>query len=142
MRPVIVDASVAVKLFLPVPGYEKAIAAAKMFELHAPRLIFAETGNALWQYVRHNQTTVADASTALVKLAGLVAQPEEAGLAASALEMACELGHPVYDCTYLALADRDHRPILSADRRMLTLARDRLGLEIIPLDSITPQPAP
>lgn len=141
MRPVIVDASVAVKLFLPVPGYEKAIAAAGMFEFHAPRLIFAETGNALWQYVRHKQTTAADASTALAKLAGLVVQPDETGLAALAVEMACELDHPVYGCTYLALANRNHRPILSADKRMLSLARDRLGLETIPLDSINPEPS-
>jgi predicted nucleic acid-binding protein len=141
LRPVIVDASVAVKLFLPVPGYEKAIAAAHMFELQAPRLIFAETGNALWQYVRHKQTMVEDASTALLKLAGLVAQPDETGLAALAVEMACELDHPVYVCTYLALANRNHRPILSADKRMLSLARDRLGLETIPLDSINPEPS-
>lgn len=141
MRPVIVDASVAVKLFLPVPGFEKAIAAARMFELQAPRLIFSETGNALWQYVRRRQTTAADASTALLKLAGLVAQPDETGLATLAVEMACELEHPVYDCTYLALANRHHRPILSADKRMLTLARDRLGLETIPLDTINPEPS-
>jgi predicted nucleic acid-binding protein len=141
LRPVIVDASVAVKLFLPVPGFEKAIAAARMFELQAPRLIFSETGNALWQYVRRRQTTAADASTALLKLAGLVAQPDETGLATLAVEMACELEHPVYDCTYLALANRHHRPILSADKRMLTLARDRLGLETIPLDTINPEPS-
>ncbi len=36
-----------------------------------------------------------------------------------ALELALELRHPVYDCVYLALAERLDRKLITADRRFL-----------------------
>jgi predicted nucleic acid-binding protein len=44
----------------------------------------------------------------------------------------------VYDCLYIALARREGLPLISADKRLLTLARDRLGLQTISLDDINP----
>ena len=34
--------------------------------------------------------------------------------------MALELGHPVYDCFYLALAERRRTQLVTADSRLLT----------------------
>ena len=43
-------------------------------------------------------------------------------LQAEALALACRLNHPVYDCLYLALARREAATLISADRRLRTLA--------------------
>ena len=43
---------------------------------------------------------------------------EDAALAAPALELARELGHPVYDCVYLALARRRNAPLITLDRKL------------------------
>ncbi len=34
--------------------------------------------------------------------------------------MAVDLRHPVYDCFYLALAEAEEAPLVTADRRLLT----------------------
>ena len=36
-----------------------------------------------------------------------------------ALEIAIELRHPAYDCFYLALAERDTSPLVTADDRLI-----------------------
>ena len=38
-----------------------------------------------------------------------------------ALEMAIKLGHPIYDCVYLALADSLEDILITADRKFLDL---------------------
>jgi predicted nucleic acid-binding protein len=38
-------------------------------------------------------------------------------LATSAGRLATDLGHPVYDCFYLALAVQEQLPVVTADRR-------------------------
>ncbi len=43
-------------------------------------------------------------------------------LQVEALAMACHLNHPVYDCLYLALARREAATLLTADRRLQSLA--------------------
>jgi predicted nucleic acid-binding protein len=54
-------------------------------------------------------------------------------LAARALELAVDLRHPIYDCLYLALAERERAPIVSADARLISAAR-RIGtIEAKPL---------
>jgi predicted nucleic acid-binding protein len=40
-------------------------------------------------------------------------------LAKRAFEIASELRHPVYDCFYLALAEREDAALVTADRRLI-----------------------
>jgi predicted nucleic acid-binding protein len=40
-------------------------------------------------------------------------------LASRAFEIAAELRHPVYDCFYLALAEREEASLVTADRRLI-----------------------
>jgi predicted nucleic acid-binding protein len=42
---------------------------------------------------------------------------------AEALALATHLDHPLYDCLYLVLARREVASLLSADRRLLELAK-------------------
>jgi predicted nucleic acid-binding protein len=40
-----------------------------------------------------------------------------------ALALAIELRHPIYDCFYLALAERENAPLVTADEAMIAAAR-------------------
>jgi predicted nucleic acid-binding protein len=46
-----------------------------------------------------------------------------------ALELALELNHPIYDCFYLALAERERCPLVSADKKLLGAAKKMKGVE-------------
>jgi predicted nucleic acid-binding protein len=50
-------------------------------------------------------------------LVRLVAMP---ALARKASDLAQELDHPVYDCFYLALAEREGVPLVTADVRLIS----------------------
>jgi len=47
-------------------------------------------------------------------------------LQVEALALACHLNHPVYDCLYLALSRREAATLLTADRRLQSLAAEVL----------------
>jgi predicted nucleic acid-binding protein len=42
-----------------------------------------------------------------------------------ALELSLELRHPIYDCLYLALAQRRGLPLVTADERLVSAVRRR-----------------
>ena len=44
-------------------------------------------------------------------------------LASSAAALARALDHPVYDCFYLALAEAENVPLVTADRRLMAALR-------------------
>lgn len=136
MRPAVFDASVAVKIFLPVEDAGRAETAAHRYTIVAPELVVVEATNAFWKYVRKGMTSLEDCLIAVRNLSGFADLRPDRTLYPEALEIAAELDHPVYDCVYLALARRDKLPLLSADQRLLALARDRLGLETIDLADI------
>jgi predicted nucleic acid-binding protein len=39
-----------------------------------------------------------------------------------AIELAFDLQHPIYDCVYLALAEREKAALITADRRLIATA--------------------
>jgi predicted nucleic acid-binding protein len=124
----VVDASVAAKWVLPEPDSDRA-AALRNIEpnLIAPELVIAEIGSAVWKRARLGELTVQDALEAVLTATGIIRTLYPLGdLAARATEMAIALDHPVYDCFYLALAEREGAPIVTADRR-LTTAATKLG---------------
>ena len=133
MRPAVFDASVVVRPFLPVEGAERALLATRRFAMVAPSLLLVEAANAFWKYVRRGIAPLEDCQAALRHLSGYADLRPDMGLYDDALELAARLEHPVYDCLYLALARREAYPLISADRRLLALADDRLGLEAIAL---------
>lgn len=126
----IVDASVAAKWVLDEDGSDRANALRAEGGLIAPSLAAAEIGNTLWKAVRRGLVSRADAlvavEAALLPFDALVANEE---LHARALELAIDLGHPIYDCFYLALAERERAPIVSADAKLLGAAKRMKGVE-------------
>lgn len=88
----------------------------------APRLLLAEVANALLSGLRRTRWSGAEADAAFVRLLSL---PVEVADQPSDLERAWELSrrydeHPVYDMVYVALAERTHDLLLTADQRLLT----------------------
>jgi predicted nucleic acid-binding protein len=112
----VVDASVAVKWVLPEPDSGPAVALRETDALIAPSLVIAEIGNALWKCVLRGDVDKLDASAALrIAVAHFERIVSIDQLAARALELSVDL-HPIYDCLYLALAERERIPIVSAER--------------------------
>jgi predicted nucleic acid-binding protein len=131
----VVDASVASKWVLVEPQSDRAADLRKTGEpILAPDLVWAEIGNAVWKRAVNGQLTTPMAVEALdaavAVFARLVPMRE---LAARATEIAIELKHPIYDCFYLALAEREHAPLISADKRLLAVAKRVKRIEVRPL---------
>lgn len=121
----VIDASVAVKWVLPEDGAERAAALrGQPDELIAPTLIAAEIGSTMRKQVAANQLAVAEARSAAEIATGLLNRlvpiPELAG---RALELAIELRHPIYDCFYLALAEREDVALVTADEELIAKAK-------------------
>lgn len=121
----VVDASVASKWVLPEPDSESAVALRRSEpHLIAPSLVVAEIGNALWKAHLRGNVTAEDTLDMLRIAAGhfhLLVATET--LAIAAIEFATYLRHPIYDCLYLALAERENVPLITADARLLAAAK-------------------
>ncbi len=114
---VVVDASVALKWVLDEPG-KTAAEALLDEELIAPGLWLLEAANTLWKRTRRGELTDEEAKARLLELcnAPVTTTAIEDDLPAAA-DLANVLGHPVYDCLYLALAIREDTYVVTADRR-------------------------
>ena len=53
------------------------------------------------------------------------------------MDLARRLGHPVYDCVYLALAEREDAAFVTADQRLLRrLSTRKLNVPIVDLRTL------
>lgn len=116
---ILIDASVALKWFLAEPEAEEAKLLSLRYELYAPDLLVSEVASGLWKAVRRAALSPDDAMTAIGTLeARFAALLATAPVAVRALDLACELGHPVHDCFYLALAEERGWRLVSSDERL------------------------
>ena len=119
---IVIDSSVALKWVLDEPGSEAAVALRDQ-ELIAPALWLAEAANALWRHARIGEIGNDEAAAHFAELlkapvASLAIEP----YLEPALKLAVEIGHPVYDCIYLALALHHQTHVVTADRRFAAAA--------------------
>lgn len=128
----IVDASVAAKWVLPETDSAKAVALRTSdSDLLAPSLVAVELGNAIWKSVARGDTAQSDASHMLkVAVAHFNRLIPSEDLLDDAMSLAITLNHPIYDCFYLALAERERAPLVTADKRLLGLRRKVKGIDI------------
>jgi len=116
----VVDASVAVKWFVPEALSDEAVSLLDSpRELLAPDLLYPEAGNILWKKVRRGELSDQEAgeiSRALLSVPKTV-HPTEILLPA-AVKLACAIGRTVYDSLYLALAALLDCPMITADERL------------------------
>lgn len=120
----VVDASVALKWVLDEEGSKAAAALLDGRRLYAPPLLLIEAANALWVACRRGAISADDAEDALHQIAAAPFRNwlPQSNLPADAFRLARLLDHPVYDCSYLALAMAIGVPVVTADRRFVQAA--------------------
>lgn len=127
----IVDASVAVLWVLQQDGSKRARALHADGPFVAPSLIVAEVGNALWKAVRRGETDKHHALLACEAALGVFdALVPMDDLQPRALELAVDLDHPIYDCFYVALAERERAPLVTADTALLARMKKMKSVEV------------
>ncbi len=135
----VVDASVAVKWFVEEEHSTKADRLLESgYELHAPRLLALEVGNALWRKARVGELerSRAGALAAVISDAP-VRWAEDDEHCPEAIRLALALDRPVYDCLYLALAHRIRATLVTADTRFANaLAATEHGSAVVTLGDL------
>ena len=120
----IVDASIAVKWFFTEShAAEARRLLAHRIVLHAPSFLLTEAANVIWKKARRKE--IPDAQPYLVQLGALrdvVTLRPSAELIVSATAIALALDHPVYDCLYLACAEVEGAPLVTADKKLQVAA--------------------
>lgn len=120
----VIDASVALKWVFDEEGWEMARAILGRSMTMAPTLVLAEIGNAAWRLTQQGKIPPSQAEEAIAVLPrffhSLVPIDRLYG---AAFEAARTLGHPIYDCFYLALAKANGTSVITADRRLAERVR-------------------
>lgn len=127
MSLVIVDASVAVKWYLPETGeslVSEALALLDKYEREevrfaVPDLFYAETARAIWKAVRVGRALRAFGDHALILLMQRkFPTVPTLKLLDKAFQIAADHGRSVYDCLYVALAVQTNSQLITADERL------------------------
>lgn len=116
---IVVDASLGLKWVLVEEHSDRAVAIGSGRELLTSALFWAESGNAIATRVRRGDLNAARADEVFRDLltVPLRTRPLDAVSATTAMSIACDLAHPIYDCCYLALAVDENCVVVTADRR-------------------------
>jgi predicted nucleic acid-binding protein len=129
--PVVVDASMAAVWFTNEPdrrGAMQLLEATSM--LLAPDLMAVEATNAWWKRLRRREMDIAELERALTHFLGLqIMWIAATTLLRPAARLAAELGHPIDDCVYLALATSHGALLATADERLRQGAQ-RVGVRL------------
>jgi predicted nucleic acid-binding protein len=130
LKACVVDASVAVKWYIPEVHHESALELLTLQRrgevwLHIPDLFLSETANILWKKFRSGELDlrqtgkIASALRAVPKTvhSSEVLQP-------AALDLACATSRTVYDCLYLTLAASLGCKLVTADQKLYRALRN------------------
>jgi len=125
MTRFVVDASVAMKWFIPEVHSDSAIRLQQSdHELHVPTFFVVEIGNILWKKLQRGELTRTDAGTILQSLLSIPLQRHpDTDLILDAFSLAEQTSRTVYDCVYLALAIRIGGKFVTADERFWNALR-------------------
>jgi predicted nucleic acid-binding protein len=128
LTALVLDNSVLVQVYVPDEMAGRAILAIHPDnELHVPELLPVEFGNALWKKVRRGVITAADALSVAAALPDLPLRYHSTlSLLPDALALAIRFDRTVYDCLYVALAQRLECRFVTADRRLYNALAETL----------------
>lgn len=125
MPGAVIDASVAVKWFLDEDRSQEArhlLGAVPL--LLAPSALFLEVVQAVWNAARQKRTGADAIVRTERELQRIFPRPTpDLALFADAARIMREQQHPIYDCLYLALAERSGFELVTADERQFAAAR-------------------
>jgi predicted nucleic acid-binding protein len=128
---VVLDASVAIKIFLDEAGSAEARAlVASGARFIAPALVLAEIANVLLTRLRRREVTSAFAAAALQRAATLFDELVRIeSLTQRAFVIAADNQISAYDALYVALAEDRRWPLATADLRLAgRIAQSRLAI--------------
>lgn len=116
---IVVDASLGLKWVLIEEHSDRAVALGPGRELLTSALFWADSGNAIATRVRRGELdgTRAEQTFRDLQSVPLRTRPLDGSSVISALAIARDLVHPIYDCCYLALAIEENLVVVTADRR-------------------------
>jgi predicted nucleic acid-binding protein len=127
----VVDASVAIKWFIEEAGRAQAKRVLDVADRQAPDLLIAEVANVVWKKTLRGQVSETQARLICASIAHCFDVLHRSdSLIERAIAMAMMLRHPVYDCLYLACAERAGARLATADRRLIAVAQ---GSALAPL---------
>ena len=136
MNQAVCDASILFKLVVVEPDSAQATNLVRSTRVIVPEFVLLEVGNALWLRIRRGSIDVAEAARLLEHVRGLGFETRPIWpLVTRALTIAGTIGHPIYDCLYLALSESLNIPLVTADRRFLDAVR-RAGLTTVEVRSL------
>lgn len=121
----VVDASVAVKWVVRENGNEAARALFDIPDpLIAPDWLLIEAASTFWKKVKRSELLELHAADHLRNMPEYFSRLfPSLPLIDAALTLSFRLRHPVYDCLYLALAQRQSCRLVTADEKFLSAAR-------------------
>jgi predicted nucleic acid-binding protein len=133
---IVLDASIVVKLLVKEPSSAQAL---KRIEYEptrlAPDLCTIEVANALSKKVRYDGMAISGATHALAQLPRVVTQLiDTSGLLEAGMALSVGTRHALYDCLYMALAQREGCTLLTADAKFVAaceVAGITEGLELL-----------
>jgi predicted nucleic acid-binding protein len=117
----VVDSSVVLKWFVEEPQRELAAALLDGDDLLiAPDLVLCEVTNALWRKARKGEVTSLQATGAIREMdSNLTLRRVSPEMTESALQIAQEIGHSIYDCLFLACAFQEEAELFTADVKFI-----------------------
>lgn len=138
----VVDTSVAIKWIVDEEDSDKA-ELLQGADMVAPALFRIEAGNVL-RSLAAKQILANDRAIDLflfLQTAPVTIIDADELLERRALDIALALEHPIYDCVYLALAERMDRRLITADRRFVkTLSKTPHAQRVIDLSHLGGHP--
>lgn len=132
MTDYVIDASVAVKWFVQEPESD---AAERLLafdgKLAAPRILMNEVASGLWKNYFRDRIGRETLFASLGQTERVIeAWYDDAPLLQTAMEMALDLPHHIYDCIYLALARQLGTSCITSDKKLLRLAPKELAIAL------------
>ena len=121
MSRYVVDASIAVKLYVPEVHSQQAIQFfSDQHELIAPDLMLAEFGNIIWKKVRLLGELTSDEGKEIIAAVQRLPLDYYSTdvLITNAFEIAVNMQRTVYDCLYVALAASQGCQLITDDRKL------------------------
>jgi predicted nucleic acid-binding protein len=123
---IVIDSSVALQWVLPEDGAAQADRFLTAPDTLAPDIVLIEAADVLAKKVRAKDMSGAEALDALdIVGKGLKRLESSADLAGRALELSILLSYPVYDCVFLACAERLEAVLVTRDAPFRRRAAER-----------------
>lgn len=143
----VVDTSVCIKQFISDPLSAKV---QQLFfhlgnsntQIYIPDLLYIESANTFWKYIRAGQLTANQAQANLSNLKALPLQVVSiAELMEEAVNIAIAYGISAYDASYVSLSHRVSAPLLTLDQKLVnTLVSAPYDVQLFTNFSVPPLP--